>query len=181
MRVAREKTPREWLARRPTELGEGYAPDFIIGHGRITGPAALRLAEDSFPGAKRLHFVHMAPDEIEWHKLDREIPAGLRAEDRTRQELELGKTAYRVVAVGPRLHDRYSRELHPFPCAAPIRFDPGSDAEDEAARSSPPGPWKVLLLGRAEDYPLKGVDLAARALVQAQGSCCASGGRSGQR
>lgn len=156
---------REWLARRPSELGADYAPDFIIGHGRITGPAALRLAEDSFPGAKRLHFVHMAPDEIEWHKLDRETPAGLRAEDRTRQELDLGSTAYRVVAVGPRLHGRYARDLHPFCVPAPIRFDPGFDADGPEPAGPPPGgPWKVLLLGRAEDYPLKGIDLAARAL-----------------
>lgn len=156
---------REWLARRPTELGADYAPDFIIGHGRITGPAALRLAEDCFPSAKRLHFVHMAPDEIEWHKLDRETPAGLRAEDRTRQELELGRSAYRVVAVGPRLHDRYSRDLFPSGAPTPIRFDPGFDPKESRAVGPPPrGPWKVLLLGRAEDYRLKGIDLAAQAL-----------------
>ncbi len=156
---------REWLARRPAELGGDYSPDFIIGHGRITGPAALRLAEDSFSNAKRLHFVHMAPDEIEWHKLDREASAGLRAEDRTRQELDLGQGAYRVVAVGPRLHDRYARDLHPLGVTAPIRFDPGFDAPESGEPGPPPGaPWKVLLLGRAEDHVLKGVDLAARAL-----------------
>lgn len=164
---------REWLARRPIELTADYAPNFIIGHGRITGPAALRLAEDSFPSAKRLHFVHMAPDEIEWHKLDRETPAGLRAEDRTRQELDLGRTAWRVVAVGPRLHGRYARDLHPFGVPSPIRFDPGFDASGFGQAGPPPGgPSKVLLLGRAEDYPLKGIDLAARALgrvVQTRG------------
>lgn len=156
---------REWLARRPTELGAGYTPDFIVGHGRITGPAALRLSEDSYPAAKRLHFVHMAPDEIEWHKLDREAPAGVRAEDRTRQELELGRVAHRVVAVGPRLYGRYARDLQPFKVPPPIRFDPGFDARENTLVSGPPpGPWKVLLLGRAEDYLLKGIDLAARAL-----------------
>jgi glycosyltransferase involved in cell wall biosynthesis len=156
---------REWLARRPTALGADYAPDFIIGHGRITGPAALRLAEDFFPGAKRLHFVHMAPDEIEWHKLDREASAGLRAEDRTRQELELGRTAHRVVAIGPRLQGRYSRDLHPFRVPEPLRFDPGFDPREVGAVGPPGGPpWKVLLLGRAEDCLLKGIDIAARAL-----------------
>jgi glycosyltransferase involved in cell wall biosynthesis len=156
---------REWLARRPVGLGTDYVPDFIIGHGRITGPAALRLAEDFFPGTKRLHFVHMAPDEIEWYKLDRVVSAGLRAEERTRQELDLGRTAYRVVAVGPRLHDRYSRDLFPFGVPAPIRFDPGFDAKEGGPAGPPPrGPWKVLLQGRGEDYWLKGMDLAARAL-----------------
>jgi glycosyltransferase involved in cell wall biosynthesis len=156
---------REWLARRPTNLGADYAPDFIIGHGRITGPAALRLAEDCFQDAKRLHFVHMAPDEIEWHKLGREASAGLRAEDRTRQELELGRTAHQVVAVGPRLQGRYSRDLFPFGVPEPLRFDPGFDPGAIGAMGPPGGPpWKVLLLGRAEDYLLKGVDLAAKAL-----------------
>jgi len=160
--------PREWLARPPAELGEGYEPDFIIGHGRITGPAALRLEEDHFPTAKRLHFVHMAPDEIEWHKLDREIPAGLLAEDRTNQELELGRKAYRVVAVGPRLQKRYARDLEPSGAPVPIHFDPGFDAVEGPERGPPRGePWKVLLLGRAEDYRLKGIDLAARALGRA--------------
>ncbi|MFC3078823.1 glycosyltransferase [Phenylobacterium terrae] len=166
--IPAKRTPgverREWLARRPDELHADYAPDFIIGHGRITGPAALRL-NDVFPDAKRLHFVHMAPDEIEWHKADREIPAGISAETRTQDELKLGKSAHRVIAVGPRLFERYSRDLHPH--GPPIRFDPGFDAQEEGASGPPPGaPWKVLLMGRMEDYPLKGVDLAARALGQ---------------
>jgi glycosyltransferase involved in cell wall biosynthesis len=166
--VAARATPsvdqREWLARRPAGLEE-YRPDFIIGHGRVTGPAALRLADDVFPGSRRLHFVHMAPDEIEWHKLDREQPAGLRAEDRTQQELDLGRGADRVIAVGPRLQERYARELYSYGAPPPVRFDPGFDAAEESVSSPPLGkPWKILLLGRAEDHELKGLDLAARAI-----------------
>lgn len=167
--VAARATPgvdeREWLARRPADLAPDYKPDYVIGHGRITGAAALRLAEDVFPGAKRLHFLHMAPDEIEWHKFDREMPAGQRAEDRTKLELELAHTAHRAVAVGPRLHNRFLRDLHPFGTSEPLRFDPGFDPSADTARTPPPGaPWKILLLGRAEDEMLKGLDIAAAAI-----------------
>lgn len=47
---------------------DGFTPDVIIGHGRITGQAARVQQQDSYPKAKRIHFVHMAPGEIEWYK-----------------------------------------------------------------------------------------------------------------
>lgn len=154
------------LARRPI-LPPGVVPDVIIGHGRITGPAAQSLTEDHFPEARRLHIVHMAPDEIEWYKLGRSGDAGERAEELTRIELDLGRTAYRVVAIGPRLHARYLNELSAFDTVAPLRLDPGFDVEGVGPRHPPPGaPLKILLVGRAEpaDAPLKGLDLAARAV-----------------
>jgi glycosyltransferase involved in cell wall biosynthesis len=155
---------REALSRRP-RLPDGFDPDIIIGHGRVTGPAAQALAEDHFPEAKRLHFVHMAPDEIEWFKLDREDDVGLRAEDRTLIELELGRGSGLVVAVGPRLYERYLRDFSAYNLALPRRFDPGFDTEIVAARAPPPGaPWSILILGRLEDYYLKGVDIAAKAV-----------------
>jgi hypothetical protein len=155
---------REALSRKP-HLPEGFTPDVIIGHGRVTGPAAQILAEDHFPRAKRLHFVHMAPDEIEWFKLDRDDDAGARAEERTQIELDLGRSAARVVAVGPRLYNRYLTELHPYGVAKPLRLDPGFEAKGADARDPPPGsPWRVLLVGRLEDDRPKGLDLAAKAV-----------------
>lgn len=154
----------ESLARKPV-LPNGFTPDFIIGHGRVTGPAARVLAEDHFPDAKRLHVVHMAPDEIEWYKLDREDDAGFRAEERTQIELDLGRTAARVIAVGPRLHNRYLRDLSPYDIPTPIRLDPGFDTLDNDPRVPPLGePWSILMLGRLEDDYLKGLDIATRAL-----------------
>lgn len=82
------------LSRKP-RLPDGFTPDVIIGHGRVTGPAAQILADDHFPKTKRLHFTHTAPDEIEWLKLDRDDDAGARAEERTQLELDLGRTAIR--------------------------------------------------------------------------------------
>jgi glycosyltransferase involved in cell wall biosynthesis len=154
----------EALFRKPA-LPDGFLPDFIIGHGRVTGPAAQVLVEDHFPTAKRLHFIHMSPDEIEWYKLDREDDVGVRAEERTQAELDLGRTAACVVAVGPRLFGRYVRDLSAYKMHAPIRLDPGFDSSDVASRTPPPGePWSIMLLGRLEDSHLKGLDIAARAI-----------------
>ncbi|MFD9792945.1 glycosyltransferase [Streptomyces sp. NPDC059070] len=157
---------------RPPELADGVVPDLVIGHGRITGPAALMQAEDHFPGARKLHFVHMAPDEIEWHKLDRADDAGESAESRTKIEVALGRAADHLVAVGPRLHGRFLGYFAPHDDAPdPLRFDPGFDllvpGKDGAGtrqRKVPGGtPLTVLLMGRVEDASLKGVDLAAGA------------------
>ncbi|QKV93993.1 glycosyltransferase [Streptomyces sp. NA02950] len=152
------------LTSRP-ELPAGILPNLVVGHGRITGPAAKKLADDFFPAARRLHLVHMAPDEIEWYKPDRGTDAGLRAEQRTDIERALGRSAHRVVTVGPRLHDQFLAEFTGTGVLPPLRLDPGFDAADSSAPRTPPGgnPLRVLLIGRTEDARLKGVDLAAAA------------------
>ena len=160
------KDPLGGLWRRPV-LPFGFEPGAIIGHGRITGPAAKVLAEDQFPEARRLHFFHMAPDEIEWFKPHAEDDAAQRAEQRTVQELELAQGAT-AVAVGPRLYNRYSTDLHGQGQEL-LRLDPGFDAVADPLATVPPGnPIRVLMLGRLEDYELKGLDLAARAVADAR-------------
>lgn len=150
------------LARKP-KLPAGWTPEIIIGHGRITGPAAACLAEDHFPQARRLHIIHMAPDEIEWHKADRSDDAGTRAADRTRIECELARSAAFTAAIGPRLHQRFLNELSPFD-VTPICIDPGFDDGDVTPIGPPPGqPIKILVAGRTEDLELKGLDIAASA------------------
>jgi len=155
-------SPELALARRP-RLPEGVRPDLVIGHGRVTGPAAQSLAQDHFPDAMLIHFIHTAPDELEWWK-DRHDDAGERAEARTRLEVDLARAAHRVCAVGPLLHLRYLNELHPYG-VVPGRFDPGFDATRATPATAPPGaPIRVLVSGRAEDAAIKGLDLAARAM-----------------
>lgn len=150
------------LARKP-KLPDGWIPDIIIGHGRVTGPAAAALAEDHFPTARRLHVIHMAPDEIEWFKPDRADDAGTRAAERTRIECDLARSASFTAAVGPRLHDRFLNELAPFSTAL-LQIDPGFDDDDVTPMGPPPGsPLKILVAGRAEDFELKGLDIAASA------------------
>lgn len=138
-------------------------PDFVIGHGRITGHVAQAQVEDNFPSAARIHFVHMAPGEIEWFK--GKADAAMVAESREREELELAATAKIVAAVGPRLYREVgnlleSKSVKP----ALIEFNPGCQAPDKP-RTCPPH-LHCLLLGRAEDVELKGLDIAALAMAR---------------
>ncbi len=158
------QTEMEALQRKPN-LPSEFIPDIIIGHGRVTGSAAQVVAADHFPNAKRLHFIHMAPDEIEWHKDNRDDDPAVRAEERTEIELTLGKSATHAVAVGPHLHGRFIRDIAGDGVQPPLRFDPGFDLAKTEPRTPPKGsPWAVLLLGRMEDETLKGLDIAARSI-----------------
>jgi glycosyltransferase involved in cell wall biosynthesis len=160
--------PRQAMVRRPP-LASGWVPDLIGGHSRFTGPEAKCLAEDFFPRAKRLQFAHIAPDEMEWCRQDRADDAGVRAEERTRLELALAADAYRAVAVGPRLHKLLRRDLSVHPgVPEPALLVPGFDPEPFRPRTPPPGePVQILLMGRLEDFEIKGVDIAARAIGRA--------------
>jgi glycosyltransferase involved in cell wall biosynthesis/tetratricopeptide (TPR) repeat protein len=156
------KPPLDRLLRRP-QLPDGFRPDAVIGHGRVTGPAALSQVTDHFTTARLIHFLHVAPDEIEVFKADRERGHSESGERRTTVELDLARGADHAVAVGPRLHERYLTDLHTQ--KRPLRFDPGFDGGSDAIPTPPPGrPWKVLVSGRLEDAHLKGLDLAAKAL-----------------
>lgn len=152
------------LMRKP-KLPLNFLPDVVIGHGRVTGPAAQILVADHFQNAKRLHFIHMAPDEIEWLKDGREDDSGQRAEERTRIEIDLARDAAGVVAIGPKLHARFERELNAAGISSPYRLDPGFEQIYPLKRTPPLGsPWAILMLGRLDDYSIKGLDLAAKAL-----------------
>jgi glycosyltransferase involved in cell wall biosynthesis len=164
-----ETTQALALTRKPM-LPVGFLPTIIIGHSRVTGPSARALQEDHFPEARRLHIVHMSPDEIEWHKLDRFDDAATRAEARTEEELRLSRNAHRVVAVGPRIFSRLENDLVPDEIV-PLQIDPGFDgvatASAAATKLTPAGLCRILLFGRMEDAQLKGLDIAARAMGQA--------------
>ncbi|WKU04963.1 glycosyltransferase family 4 protein [Micromonospora sp. HUAS LYJ1] len=160
---------RHVLSRRPN-LPAGLTPDIVIGHGRITGAQARILVEDHFPTAARLHLVHMDPDELEWWRDGQVEDAGERADSRARIEWELACSATHVVAVGPRLHALWRRDLSVLPGKPePLRVDPGLDPFDDGPRTPPPGePVQLLLYGRMADYRIKGVDLAAQAVAHAR-------------
>ncbi|GIF60129.1 glycosyltransferase family 4 protein [Asanoa iriomotensis] len=161
------ESEREALMRRPP-LPAGMAPDIVIGHGRVTGPAARALAKDHFPSAARFHIVHTSPDEIEWNRPDRADDAGEVATERLRKERFLARDATRTFAVGPRLHDLYLRELSPFPgVPTPLQIDPGFDLDGPVSRTNLGRSSQIMLLGRLEDSHVKGLDVAARAIAYA--------------
>lgn len=152
---------------RRSDLPNGFTPDFLVGHGRITGPAT-RAIQSEYPGAIRLHFIHMAPDEIEWFKTAKGDSAGTRAEERTELELQLGSGEdVVVVTVGPKLHQRFIRDLHNAKSRI-VELVPGFDNQHVEERQPPPGgPASILLFGRMEDGKLKGLDIGAKAVAMA--------------
>lgn len=147
---------------RPPLVPRGFVPDAVIGHGRVTGPAALSLREDHFSASCGVHFIHVAPDEIEVHKHSAE-DADLRAETRTLTERLLAQRADVPVAVGPRLRRRYSRDLA-YGGGRLLEFIPGCDTHDAVDVTGDP---LILIFGRAEDHHLKGLDIAAAAVGRA--------------
>ncbi|WFE41113.1 glycosyltransferase [Micromonospora sp. WMMD998] len=161
------------MLRRP-RLPDDIKPDLIIGHGRITGPAARALVEDHYPAAARLHVIHTSPDETEWARIEQIPDAGERAQPRYEAEMALATTATRVAAVGPRLHEEAIRNLstyHGVP--TPLRLDPGFDGTDARPRQPPPGrPAQILILGRLEDAGIKGLKIAAAAIGHAVENGC---------
>ncbi|MEU7908514.1 glycosyltransferase [Actinoplanes sp. NPDC049118] len=159
-------SPQEALYRPPTLIGG--PPDVVIGHGRITGPAAQAHCRDHYPAALGVHLVHMAPDEIEWHKPHGGIDRSLSAEERTNIEVDLAESAGLVAAVGPGVFGLFQLELWGFPNPSDIiRLDPGFMPPPIVRPVPPSSPVRVLLFGRLEDAELKGVDIAARAVAYA--------------
>lgn len=158
--------------RRPW-LPWAWVPDIVAGHDRFTGPAALSLVEDHFPDAEFVVFLHVDPDELAPWRQGVEDDAAQLIEDRVRIQFELSARAHRVIAVGPRLHERMRRDLSVSPSAPePLRFDPGFDHDAAPTRPPTPGrPIQVLVMGRVGDYEIKGLDLAAKALARAVRLC----------
>ncbi len=149
------------------EWPRGFVPELVIGHGRVTGPAARDLTA-ALPGARRLHVVHVAPDEIDPLKTGRPGDQGTRSEARTKKEVALGRTAYRIVAVGPRLHDRYTTDFGRRIGTPVLQLDPGFDTAAQPLPGPPGGkPWRVFLFARTEDDHLKGIDIGVRAVARA--------------
>ena len=152
---------RARLMRRP-QLGD-FIPDVVLGHGRVTGPAALSLCEDAFRGAVRVHFVHTVGEEIEWFKNRALEPISTVAGARDWTERQLARSASLVVGVGPLLRRKAATMLRGVQAAPDvIGILPGLGIRDRP--SDIPDDRQVLVLGRTEDRYLKGLDLAARAL-----------------
>ena len=145
---------------RRLNLPDGFVPNIVIGHGRITGFAAQAQVTDFYQASRRIHFVHTAPGEIEFYK--GKSDAAATAEERERLEVSLAEGASLVVAVGPRLAREAGNFLAPLASPPAIyRLDPPCSA---AACQTPPPGIHCLLVGRAEDFELKGLDIAASAM-----------------
>jgi len=144
-------------------LPRGVFPEIVIGHGRVTGQAAKAQTERYFPGAKRVHFLHVVPEEISPYT--HTGGAAEAARERDLQERNACKGADLVIGVGPLIHREMGNLLSAFSRKPRmLRIDPAFTAPD-AVRELPEG-LHVLVMGRLEDFLLKGVDIAVRAIAQ---------------
>jgi glycosyltransferase involved in cell wall biosynthesis len=151
---------RTALFRRPP-LAAGWEPDIVIGHGHITGPHARVQCTDNFRSAARGHIVHTWSDHIEWHRINKP-DAGATAERRWTEDIDLARTAEQPFAVGPLLHTELAKALTRDTDPAPVRIDPGFDLDDPTPRTVPAWRQKtVMVMGRLDDWPVKGLDVAA--------------------
>jgi len=159
---------RELLMLRPVFSDQTWEPDVIIGHGRVLGPYAAALQQQFFPDARRVHFVHTDAEELEAAK---ETPQGkprmLLADARRGLERDLAQSADLVVGVGPLLTATIKDELiGPGPQPPVICLVPGlREGLVVDPLRLPPVKNKVLIVGRADDFQSKGIDIAAEALL----------------
>ena len=152
----------ERLLRRPP-LPSGAEPDVIVGHGRVLGAYAREIQEQFFPPAGRLHVVHTRSEALEWEKPLNDETATT-AEERIRVEAELAGSATVVAGVGPRL-TAYAESVLRVPGArTPDLLEILPGLPTFAPVSTLPSDRVCLVVGRADDVEVKGLDIAASAL-----------------
>ncbi len=124
------------------------------------------MTENHFRNSKHLLFIHTAPTQIEWFKEQGvDTTATGTAELRRQLQIRLASQAQLVAGVGPKLWRAMANELHALtPPKTVLRFLPGLELPFRVA--SPPPANDCLVLGRAEDAELKGLDIAARAMAK---------------
>ena len=147
----------DWLSFPPPHL----SMDVVIGHGMKLGHQGQVL------NCKWVQVVHTAPEQLGMFK--RASNAVSKAGSKHETELDLCKLADLVVPVGPKLAEAYSsylksREGRDIFELTPGLFEEFSNLQQDPNESSE---FKVLLCGRgdAEDFELKGYDIAAKAFA----------------
>ena len=155
----------EWLSFPPTQL----QIDVIIGHGVKLGKQAQVIRESH--KCKWIQVVHSNPEELGMFKT---YPDSISTGVKNRKtEVELCEMADLIVGVGPKLCEACRRYLH-------------SCKKDESILDITPGVFdefvsikhvdkkmkqcRILVFGRgdAEDFKLKGFDIAAKAVAKVE-------------
>ncbi|XP_068751418.1 uncharacterized protein [Montipora capricornis] len=153
--------PIDWLSSAP----ENHQVDYVIGHGLKLG-RQVQLIQKQLR-CKWVQVVHTAPEYLGMFK--GYANAISKAEEKHEAEIRLCELADLVVAVGPKLADVIRRNLRQksksvFELTPSIfsEFSTVKQAAEEGAE------FRVLVFGRcdAEDFMLKGYDIAAKAISQ---------------
>ncbi|MBF9070806.1 eCIS core domain-containing protein [Streptacidiphilus fuscans] len=142
--------------------------DIIVGHSRFSGPAAQKIRESWYPGARVVHFLHTSPARLD--KIKRQPEKGAK---KATTERRLMHKADLVAGVGPLLAkeaERLSEQILRVP--ALHGFVPGTEIGTPVEPSMLnktkyllhlPRKLKLLLPGRATDE-IKGVEAAVQAV-----------------
>ena len=156
---------KNWLCFPPDDL----QIDVVIGHGVVLGSQAQIIQENR--QCKWIQFVHTDPEELGMFK---DYPDRIqKGEQKHQTEVELCAMADFVVAVGPKLAEAYRQYLrshdkdHRVFDLTPGIFDEFSGVKQATLDGDK---CRVLAFGRgdAEDFKLKGFDIAAKAVGQLQ-------------
>ena len=153
----------QWLCHPPKWL----QIDFVIGHGVVLGSQAQIIRKNST--CKWIQFVHTDPEELGMFK---DYPDAVsKGEEKHKDEVKLCEMADVVVAVGPKLAEacrsylRYCKKDQDV-----VEITPGIFSEfSKVVQSNTEGSiFRVLSFGRgdAEDFHLKGFDIAAKAVAE---------------
>ena len=149
-------------------LPKDHAVDCVIGHGTVLGRQVQGIKRDH-PHCKWIQVVHTDPEELAMYKAyEKRISKGQR---KHKNEVELCKLADKVVAVGPKLAETFSRYLRPSGKDQDvINLTPGifSEFSDVKQAHGELSSFSVLVFGRSdnEDFQLKGYDIAAKAIAE---------------
>ena len=149
-------------------IPKDHAVDCVIGHGTVLGRQVQGIKRDH-PHCKWIQVVHTDPEELAMYKAyEKRISKG---ERKHKKEVELCKLADKVVAVGPKLAEAFSRYLRPSGKDQDvIKLTPGIFSEFSEVKQAPGEltSFSVLVFGRgdSEHFQLKGYDIAAKAIAE---------------
>ena len=150
-----------WLSSPPDDL----LIDVVVGHGVKLSPQAQVIRKHH--RCKWVHVVHTAPEELAMHK--EYLDAISTGEKKHGTEVELCEMADFVVTIGPKLNEKFCSYLGSCKRDQIVNFTPGIFREfsEVVQVSDREGKFQVLLVGRgdAEDFSLKGFDIAAKAVA----------------
>ena len=152
----------DWLSFPPQHL----TIDVIVGHGAKLGRQAQVIRESH--NCKWVQVVHTDPEELGMFKgYENPISTG---EKKHHVEVELCRMADFVVGVGPKLAEAFRKYLGSCKKQQDVfEFTPGVFDEFSSVQQVPEErkQCSVLVFGRgdAEDFKLKGFDIAARAVA----------------
>ena len=154
----------QWLCHPPKWL----QIDFVIGHGVVLGCQA-QIIRKNYGTCKWIQFVHTDPEELGMFK---DNPGALpKGEEKHQTEVKLCEMADFVVAVGPKLAEAYRSYLRYCGKDQDVfELTPGifSEFSNVVQSKNEGGIFRVLSFGRgdAEDFILKGFDIAAKAVAK---------------